>query len=362
MGQSPNSINYTNNPNDPILVQGNADMKNGTVSPRVWTTQITKTAQSGDFILSVRAPVGDVGKTDYDVVLGRGVAGIHGTEFIYQILIKMKLFNYWGKLATGSTFESINSNDIQNAEINIPMDLNEQKYIGDFLKSVDDLIHLQTEQLSLYESLKNYLLQSLFPSRGEFTPKVRFTDFKNAWQKSRAEYLFHPIAKKGFKDLPVLSVTQENGIIKRSDLSIDIKYNKSSLSNYKLVEPSNFVISLRSFQGGFELSNTSGIVSPAYTVFSFKEKTDNSDLFWKEKFKSYGFIQSLKAITFGIRDGKSISFSEFKSMSLTYTQNRIEQDKIGNILMSIDNLISKQRIEINYLEKMKNYYLQKLFI
>src|SRR5699024_1107230 len=74
MGQSPNSENYTENPEDYILVQGNADMKNNRVVPRVWTTQITKQAEKGDLILSVRAPVGDIGKTDYDVVLGRGVA------------------------------------------------------------------------------------------------------------------------------------------------------------------------------------------------------------------------------------------------------------------------------------------------
>lgn len=73
MGQSPDSKNYTDNPNDYILVQGNADMKNGRVVPRVWTTQVTKLAEKGDLILSVRAPVGDIGKTDYTVVLGRGV-------------------------------------------------------------------------------------------------------------------------------------------------------------------------------------------------------------------------------------------------------------------------------------------------
>ena len=84
MGQSPDSKNYTDNPNDFILVQGNADMHNGRVVPRVWTTQITKLAEKGDLILSVRAPVGDIGKTDYNVVLGRGVAAVKGNEFIFH--------------------------------------------------------------------------------------------------------------------------------------------------------------------------------------------------------------------------------------------------------------------------------------
>src|SRR5699024_1563910 len=119
MGQSPNSINYTDNPQDHILVQGNADMKEGYVVPRVWTTQITKTADKGDLILSVRAPVGDIGKTNYDVVLGRGVAGIKGNSFIFQQLEMMKLNGYWNKYSTGSTFESINSKDLRTSVINI---------------------------------------------------------------------------------------------------------------------------------------------------------------------------------------------------------------------------------------------------
>ena len=90
IGQSPDSVNYTENSNDHILVQGNADIKNGWVTPRVWTTQVTKTAPKGCIIMSVRAPVGDVAKTEYDIVLGRGVCGINGNEFLFQTLGKMK--------------------------------------------------------------------------------------------------------------------------------------------------------------------------------------------------------------------------------------------------------------------------------
>lgn len=83
MGQSPKSENYTDNPNDYILVQGNADIKDKQVVPRLWTTEVTKMAEIGDIILTVRAPVGDIGKTDYNVVIGRGVAAIKGNDFIF---------------------------------------------------------------------------------------------------------------------------------------------------------------------------------------------------------------------------------------------------------------------------------------
>ncbi|RAM09501.1 restriction endonuclease subunit S [Limosilactobacillus fermentum] len=161
MGQSPSSKNYTENPNDHILVQGNADMKNGHVVPRVWTTQITKQAEKGDLILSVRAPVGDIGKTDYDVVLGRGVAAIKGNSFIFQLLTKMKINGYWTRFSTGSTFESINSDNIKNAQISIPS-LREQEKIGGLFNEFDSLIALHQRKLDKIKKMKLAYLNELF--------------------------------------------------------------------------------------------------------------------------------------------------------------------------------------------------------
>ena len=141
MGQSPNSKNYTENSDDHILVQGNSDMKNGSVVPRIWSKQVTKTAKKGNILISVRAPVGDVAVTDYDVVIGRGVASIDGNIYLYHLLQYMKEIGYWYKFSTGSTFESINSNDIRSAEIFIPI-ITEQKKIGSFFKHLDELITL----------------------------------------------------------------------------------------------------------------------------------------------------------------------------------------------------------------------------
>jgi type I restriction enzyme S subunit len=161
MGQSPNGENYTQNPDDHILVQGNADIKNGWVTPRVWTTQVTKSADKGDIILSVRAPVGDVGKTQYDVVLGRGVAGIKGNEFIFQSLSKMKSNGFWTIYSTGSTFESINSNDLKEAIISIPEEA-EQTKIGNFLKQLDDTTALHQRELDALKETKKAFLQKMF--------------------------------------------------------------------------------------------------------------------------------------------------------------------------------------------------------
>ena len=141
MGQSPDGSTYSDEPSDYILVQGNADLQNGWVCPRIWTTQITKKADAGDLIMSVRAPAGAMGKTAYNVVIGRGVAAIKGNEFIYQLLVKMDADGFWKTLSCGSTFESLNSDNIKNAEVKIPTTA-EQIKIGGYFQQLDHLITL----------------------------------------------------------------------------------------------------------------------------------------------------------------------------------------------------------------------------
>ena len=161
MGQSPSSKNYTDNPNDNILVQGNADLKDGKVVPRLWTKEITKTIDKDGIVLTVRAPVGDVAKTDYKVVLGRGVAGIKGNDYIYQFLQKLQNNRYWVSLSSGSTFESINSNDIKDLIIDIPS-IEEQTKISMLLNNVNSIITLHQRKLEMLKNVKKGLLQKMF--------------------------------------------------------------------------------------------------------------------------------------------------------------------------------------------------------
>lgn len=161
MGQSPSSKNYTDNPNDNILVQGNADLKDGKVVPRLWTKEITKTIDKDGIILTVRAPVGDVARTDYKVVLGRGVAGIKGNDYIFQFLQKLQNNRYWVSLSSGSTFESINSNDIKDLFIDIPS-IEEQTKISMLLNNINSIITLHQRKLDKLKNLKQAYLNEMF--------------------------------------------------------------------------------------------------------------------------------------------------------------------------------------------------------
>ena len=185
MGQSPDGSTYSDTPSDYILVQGNADLKNGWVTPRIWTTQKTKTAEAGYLIMSVRAPAGAIGKTAYDVVLGRGVAGIKGNEFLYQTLVKMDSEGYWKRQAAGSTFESINSDVVNNAVISVPQDVVEQGRIGEFFTSFDNLITLHQRKHKKLEELKKSMLENMFPENGEKVPRIRFKGFTDDWEQRK---------------------------------------------------------------------------------------------------------------------------------------------------------------------------------
>ncbi|MFQ6164343.1 restriction endonuclease subunit S [Limosilactobacillus reuteri] len=161
MGQSPSSRNYTNNPNDYVLVQGNTDLKSNKISPRIWTKEITKQVRKGEFIMTVRAPVGYLAMANMDAVIGRGVAAIDGNKYLYYLLQTKLLDRTWEKLSSGSTFESISSNDIKNLEIKVTEN-EEEKLIAKLMDTVTFLLNLWQSKIEQLTIFKKYLLQKLF--------------------------------------------------------------------------------------------------------------------------------------------------------------------------------------------------------
>ncbi|MEB4350751.1 restriction endonuclease subunit S [Enterococcus faecium] len=238
----------------------------------------------------------------------------------------------------------------------------EQQKIGSFFKRLDDTIALHQRKLDLLKETKKGFLQKMFPKNGAKVPEIRFPGFTEDWEQRKAKELFIPKAEKNQPELPVLSVTQDHGVVYREQVGIDIKYDKATLKNYKVIHQGDFVISLRSFQGGFELSDKLGITSPAYTIFVPKNMDSQDNLFWKTKFKTFTFIESLKTVTFGIRDGKSISFSEFGDLKLFFPKNIEEQQKIGNFFKQLDDTITLHQRKLDLLKEMKKGFLQKMFV
>lgn len=161
MGQSPKGINYTDDNSYPVLVQGNADIYNGNIFPRIYTKEITKLVKKGDILLTVRAPVGEIGIAQFEACIGRGVCSIEGNKFIYYFLEMFGIQNKWQKLSQGSTFESISGSEVRNIEIPIPNSCECEK-ISHFFSELDHLINMHSQKVDGLKERKKGLLQKMF--------------------------------------------------------------------------------------------------------------------------------------------------------------------------------------------------------
>lgn len=161
MGQSPDGSSYSEDSSDTILVQGNADLKNGKIVPRIYTSQITKMATIGDIILTVRAPVGIVAKCNIPACIGRGVCAIRSDEFLFYYLDYYYITSQWIKLSQGSTFDSVNSSDIKNIIVPQPC-TKEKEIIVSLFDRLTHKINLEEEILSELEKQKQAFMQQMF--------------------------------------------------------------------------------------------------------------------------------------------------------------------------------------------------------
>ena len=246
--------------------------------------------------------------------------------------------------------------------IPLPKTEAEQKKISDCLYSVDCLISAESDKLETLKAHKKALMQQLFPAEGETIPKLRFPEFKNmgGWSLLNGDDVFDSISNKDHNsDLPILAISQEHGAIPRTEIDYKVIVSDKSIESYKVVEIGDFIISLRSFQGGIEYSNYKGLCSPAYIILRKKNK-DDVDGFFKYYFKTDKYIQDLNRNLEGIRDGKMVSYKQFSEI-LIPTPTPAEQQEIADCLSSFDDLISAQSQKLDALKDHKKGLMQQLF-
>lgn len=250
----------------------------------------------------------------------------------------------------GGTMHHITKNDMEKRFIPLPP-MEEQRNIAKVLNTWDKVIEKQTQLIEKLELRKKGLMQQLL------TGKKRLPGFSGEWKKVKAGLLFGSSSIRSNKLEPLLSVTQDKGVVPRDMLETRVTMPNGDLSSFKLVDVGDFVISLRSFEGGLEYSKYRGIVSPAYTVL--KKKTDLSDVFYKVYFKSNDFIQRLAVAVIGIRDGKQISYSDFCYIKIPYPSLQ-EQNAIANVFVSCDDEILLAKQKLNHFQQQKKGLMQVL--
>ncbi|MCR6640100.1 MAG: restriction endonuclease subunit S [Sporocytophaga sp.] len=227
----------------------------------------------------------------------------------------------------------------------------EQKAIAHILSLMDNVINVNNQLIAQKELRKKWLMQNLL------TGRKRLKGFSGEWKKLGAGEVFKSVTLKGFENEELLSATQDRGIIPRSMLEGRVTMPEGSTTGYKLVEPGDFVISLRSFQGGLEYSYYRGIVSPAYIVLKPKIQIDEE--FYKQYYKSSEFIGRLAIAVIGIRDGKQISYDDFCTVKIPYPSLE-EQTAIAKVLQTADKELQLLKRKSCQLKEQKKWMTQML--
>ncbi len=250
----------------------------------------------------------------------------------------------------GPTINQVTTGNLNSFKLLLPP-LPEQEKIVEVLESWDSYIEELKKFIKHKRLIKKGLMQILLSG------KIRFPNFYLPWRKASAGEIFQNITRKDFPNEELLSATQKHGMIPRKMLDGRVTMPEGSRASYKLVEPGNFVISLRSFQGGLEYSDYRGIVSPAYTILTEKKKINK--FFYKFYFKSYDFIGRLDVAVIGIRDGKQISFDDFCTVKIPDISFE-EQTAIAQILTAADKEIEALEKKKGLIENQKKFLLNNL--
>lgn len=229
--------------------------------------------------------------------------------------------------------------------------IDEQRRIAKILSTQDRVIELYDRKIEQLKRFKKGALSRLFPKPGCNTSEIRFPGFSEPWERRRFKDIFIEYSEKGHANLPVLTIIQGFGTVRRDESDRTLHYDRTYLSNYKMVNADDFIVHLRSFEGGLERATDTGIISPAYHTFH-GEGIDSR--FYYSYFRSSRFIDvELKPHVFGIRDGRSIDIEGMKSIRIPWTTIQ-EQQTIGSYIENLDRLITlHQRLRDEEIQKKK---------
>ena len=255
-------------------------------------------------------------------------------------------------LAVGTSQVVLSFEALKAAKFDLPCK-DEQDKISAFLECLNTRIE---NQRTLVVALKKYKRGVV---DGIFSRKLNFS-YPQTWAELEISELFMPISDKGYSDKIVLTIVQGEGTMPRDSVDRRIAYDKSTISSYKRVLPNDFILHLRSFEGGLEIVNEEGVVSPAYTIL--RARNEIIPLFFYTFFRSYWFINSkLRISVEGIRDGKSINMNTFWHIKVPVPSIE-EQRHISALISSIDNRIKIAEFEYKRLLQIRVGLMQQLFI
>ena len=225
--------------------------------------------------------------------------------------------------------------------------LPEQQKIAILLSLLDERIATQNKIIEDLKKLKCAIIEKLYSKiQGKEYSYGQLFDVVNERNKQMEYY-------------NILSASQEKGMVNRDDLNLDIQFERSNINTYKIVRKGDYVIHLRSFQGGFAFSDKLGVCSPAYTILRPNSLLEYSYLSYY--FTSQRFIKSLIIVTYGIRDGRSINVEEWLNMKVVIPSKEHQLHTL-NVLKRIDDKVENEEKYATCLSNQKQYLLRQMFI
>ncbi|WMJ76943.1 MULTISPECIES: restriction endonuclease subunit S [unclassified Sedimentibacter] len=313
----------------------------------------------GDFLLTARvgANAGELYRHSGKVKISDNTVFIQGEnlDFTYYMLMNFDI----KKLSFGTGQPLVKASELKELKLTLPVSEEEKIQIGKFFHNFDNLITLHQRKLNHLQDKKRGLLQKMFPKNGEKFPELRFPGFADPWEQRKLGDVFEEYSEKNHEELPPLTIIQGKGTIRRDESDRNLQFDKKSLLNYKMVEKDDFIVHLRSFEGGLEKSNFTGIISPAYHTL---HGNGADSRFYYAYFRSHNFINvKLKPHVYGIRDGRSIDMVGMKTINIPFTSLN-EQKKIGDFIESLDTLITFHQRKLEHLQQQKKGLLQQMFV
>lgn len=360
MGQSPDSNYYNDLGEGMPLIQGNADMLERKSIQRIYTTQITKTCDKGDFILSVRAPVGSVGIASHKSCIGRGVCSIKPTkidkQYLHQLLINSE--DKWSRIEQGSTFSAVSSSDVRSFKLLVSHSLPEQKAIANLLNVWDAAIQNTTQLIAQKEQYKKWLMQNLL------TGKKRLNGFENTkWRIQPLENFIKSVVREVNKpNEPYLGIgLRSHG--KGTFLKHNEQPEKNSMDKFYVVRPNDLIVNITfAWEQAIAIvrpEDDGALASHRFPTFTFINGKGHADFF-----RFFVLQPRMKYMLELISPGgagrnRVMSKSDFIKLEFSLPDFK-EQTAIAQVLQVADKEIQLLKAKTELLKEQKKGLMQVL--
>lgn len=329
----------------------------------------TSKVPAGSIIVSNRAPIGSIGIAEKELCTSQGckslikIAEINEEYIYYYLSVMSGPLNMLGR---GTTFMELSSNDLANFRLPIPT-VKDQNAIVQILNkkiaAINDVINKKVNIIELLQEQRTAVICSAVTKGIDSTAKMKDSgvawlgEIPEHWGVSKSQWLFSLRKEKARPDDEQLTASQHFGIVYQKDyMAQGSRVVQVVLGNdiLKHVEPDDFVISMRSFQGGIEWSNLRGKISSAY-VMLIPQKQYVYSPYFRWLLKSHNYILALQSTSNLVRDGQALRYDNFRMVDLPLVpldEQRAIADYLNKKIAKLDNIIADVTEQI---EKLKEY-------